>query len=262
MQKTNIPYLTHSWNPLQDKRKGESGRGYHCTKCSPACDHCWAEAANMRFGNKLPFDNTPVEFEIIEKELAAPQKRKKPAIIGTQFMGDLFHPGIKDHQLNSIWRAMLVADWHTYLVLTKRPGRMLRWVETGVKWRKLDHVWLGVSCENQKAYDERIPILLQIPATVHFVSIEPMLGGIMLYRGFDKENRLRMPWLEKLDWVIAGCESGPGRRHIGLKPFRQLRDQCVSANIPFFLKQIEIDGKVVSRPRLDSKVWAQMPEVK
>ena len=266
MQKTNIEYLTDSWNPLQDTRKGLSGRGYHCTKCSPACDHCWAEAVNMRFGNKLPFDNTPVKFEIVKKELAAPQRRKKPAIIGTQFMGDLFHPDIKDYQLNSVWRAMLFADWHTYIVLTKRPERMLQWTETGTEWRKLDHVWFGVSIWDQESADRFIPILLQIPAAVHFISVEPMLGPVDI-------SQTVTYWDDPsagINWVIAGCESGHGRRSTLVQWVYNLRNQCVEAGIPFFLKQLheyETDPKtgspktkVVGMPMLDGVVHNQMPE--
>ena len=273
MQKTNIEYLTHSWNPLQDKRKGPSGRGYHCTKCSPACDHCWAEAVNMRFGNKLPFDDTTVEFEIVKNEILTWEIRatKKPARIGIQFMGDLFHPAVTNRHYGKIFDVVYMGRYeklmkkrehpHIFMALTKRIERAAEVIEY---WQERyggkmpDNFWLGVSIWDQESANRFIPILLQIPAAVHFVSAEPVLEAVDISQTVtywdDPSAGIKL--------VIAGCESGPGRRHIGVKPFRQLRDQCVAAYIPYFLKQMEIGGKVVKMPRLDSKVWAQMPEGK
>lgn len=129
----------------------------------------------------------------------------------------------------------------------------------------LENVWLGVSCEDQKTADERIPLLLHTPAQVRFVSVEPMLESVDIAKYMCSE--LHDPALDckyhepdgGLDWVVCGTESGPRRRICHIDNIRSVRDQCVAAEVPFFLKQIEIDGKLVKMPELDGKVWAKMP---
>ena len=251
MQKTNIPYITHSWNPLQDTRKGPSGRGYHCTKCSPGCHNCWAEGVNMRFGNKLPFDDTPAEFEIVRKELETPLRLKKRARIGTMFMGDLFHEDVRDLDVGSIFRVIEEAGQHTFIVLTKRPGRMSKYIRC---YGAPKNVHLGVTACNQAEADEKTSVLSQIPAAVRFVSYEPLLTPVAIKSVYG-----HFP-----DWVIAGCESGPGRRPAKIEWFRDLKNQCVNAGVPFFLKQMTGFGdkanKVFHMPELDGKIWDQLPE--
>ena len=125
---------------------------------------------------------------------------------------------------------------------------------------------MGVSVEDKKTADERIPILLQIPFVKHFVSVEPALGYVDLtkFSGITHEDEDRNKivfhyMIDDLDWVVMGCESGPKRRPANIHWFRYLRDQCVNAGVPFFLKQMEVDGKVVKMPALDGKVWDQGP---
>lgn len=143
----------------------------------------------------------------------------------------------------------------------------------------LPNVWLGVTAEDQQRADERIPYLLDTPAVRRFVSIEPMLGPVDLNRLFWESasglgggwesclsGKQFNPWLgemfdaPKLDWVIAGCESGPGRRPVKVEWFRSLRDQCEASGVPFFLKQMDVDGKLVKMPDLDGRMWADRPE--
>lgn len=118
----------------------------------------------------------------------------------------------------------------------------------------LPNVWLGVSCENQATADERIPLLLETPAAVRFVSAEPLLGPIDLHPKTDNTYRL-------LDWLIAGAESGHGARDMDEDWVRSLRDQCVAAGVAFFYKQKAIRGKKFPLPELDGKVWAEFPRV-
>jgi protein gp37 len=122
----------------------------------------------------------------------------------------------------------------------------------------LPNVWLGVSIEDQKTADERIPLLLQTPAAVRFVSVEPMLGEVEITQHFKYDTG----WKSALDWVICGCESGPNRRPMDVSWARLLQEQCYIAHIPFFLKQMEIDGKAVKMPALDGVVYDQYPEAK
>ncbi|MEW6044989.1 MAG: DUF5131 family protein [Bacillota bacterium] len=141
----------------------------------------------------------------------------------------------------------------------------------------LSNVWLGVTAENQARADERIPILLQIPAAVRFVSVEPMLGPVELseylspkfYASEEKPAPLGIntkPYRAArlrgaISWVICGVETGPNRRSVSLDDIRLLRDQAVAAGVPFFLKSAEIDGRMVKMPKLDGRTWDEAPEV-
>jgi len=186
MNKTNIEYLTHSWNPI----------AMRCTPVSEGCANCWHLAMANRLAKNpvIPKDRRKAyaggKPVLIESEIDAPLKRKKPAIIGVNFMGDLFHPDVSDEMIDAVFSVMAqdicsplhglnTPTRHTYLVLTKRPERILEGhPEFFERW---PNIWLGVTCENQQTADERIPILLQIPAAVRFVSIEPMLSKIDLW---------------------------------------------------------------------------------
>jgi protein gp37 len=171
-------------------------------------------------------------------------------------MSDLFHENLADTEIDKIFAVMALCPQHTFQVLTKRPQRMLKWARrieemvprlgcnpwlinwphprgTGEpvtsQW-PLKNVWLGVSVENQKAADERIPLLLETPARLRFISAEPLLGPVLLHE-VDQPN------IPTLDWVICGGESGPGARPMHPDWARSLRDQCTDAGVPFFFKQ-------------------------
>jgi len=252
MNKTNIEYLDYTWNPV----------AMRCTPVSEGCTNCWHIKMCDRLANNPKIDKYErrsyqgIEINLKLKELEAPLKRKKPAVIGVQFMGDLFHEDVGLHEIFQVCKVMREAKQHTFLLLTKRPGRMLELFGSGTP---LPNVWLGVTTENQQRADERIPILLQIPAAKHFISVEPMLGPIdELYEYFQ--------W-KQLDGVFAGCETGPGRRSAKIQWFRDLKNQCVDNGIPFFLKRMFCvtgpanDRKIgiVKMPELDGKIYDQMP---
>lgn len=450
MHKTNIEYIDYSWNPI----------AMRCTSVSEGCTNCWhiKMADRMKNNPVLPTGRRdsysggpPV---LIENELQAPLKRKKPAIIGVQFMGDLYHENVSERHIGRIYGHMAMAYWHTFLILTKRPNRMAEFHHALAHYPKgkeynrpkkgpPPNVIIGVSAENQQRWDERIPILLQIPAAKRFVSIEPMLGpidishylsynpiqedekdekhkihgrnglftcpfwrsgnrctrkslenqkkrlgsmategnksslqesesrtrsrGISNGQGNDRRDKISCPsksisispflrpspdrannksqrWKEKtecpkqfrdcnifrasqalsqsskeganrsmgrkecygktnrfsgrrdtdkkknggkidqnsqglqcdfsdnlknspqfiqdgISWCVAGCESGPNRRQAKIQWFRDLKNQCVDAGIPFFLKQANgyINGKstVIKMPYLDGQQWAE-----
>lgn len=273
--------IAESWNPIQDKRKGPSGRGYHCTKCSPGCVHCWAETMNKRFGNELPFDNSPVEFEIVEKVLDAPLRWRKPRTVGVQLMGDLFHEDVRTELIGRVLDIIASAPTHTFLLLTKRPQRMQdhvgNYCEMFNRNHPLPNVIGMVTAENQEQADIRIPILLRTPFARRGVSVEPMLGEITHiphylsqydYRPTYEYYRAAFPdvgdqpirTFDGIDWVIVGGESGPGARPMKLDWVRDIRDQCQAAGVLFLFKQKIIAGKKVSLPELDGKVWNEYPE--
>jgi protein gp37 len=199
-------------------------------------------------------------------------------------MGDLFHGSVPDEWIDQVFAIMAMAPQHTFQILTKRPERMKEYCDGNpvsiihkipitvslkfpfgfeskylnypLNW-PLPNVWLGVSAENQPTADDRIPILLNTPAAKRFVSLEPLLGPIVLTdrdpirlaTGKDAlpENRVYVSLLKGwglgqyalpgLDWVITGGESGPNARPVHPEWVRSLRDQCLSAKVPFFFKQ-------------------------
>jgi len=173
------------------------------------------------------------------EELAKPSARKKPAIIGVQFMGDLGHEKIPEIFLEAIFRKIHEAKQHTFLTLTKRPERLFDWMSLAND--PLPNLWLGVSVENQCTADERIPILLQIPAARRFVSVEPMLEEIDLRLD---ENGRHPDYDWGIDLIICGPETGPRKRPFDVVWARSLRDQCAEAGTPFFYKAGELDGKL------------------
>ncbi len=227
-------------------------------------------------------------------KLREPFSWRKPSMIFVNSMSDLFHENIPFKYIADIFDVMCAdlipkrgKSWyecedesdyrevakHTYQVLTKRPNRMLEffeWVKDNIDsdrsiriqmeqsgGRLPENIWLGVSVENQRAADERIPLLLQTPAKVKFLSIEPMLEPIELQNIVFEHNYLinaltgkadthmgEIGW-NKVDWVIVGCESGMNRRPCKIEWVESIVEQCRSAKIPVFVKQLNINGKVI-----------------
>jgi len=219
---------------------GKAITGTFCTRISPGCQHCYASVINKRFGTGLEYTVPNLakhEFFIDEKILAEPLNRKKPARIFVGDMFDLFHEAIPFRLIKQVWDVAAECDWHTFQVLTKRAQRMRefsQWIAGD------DHIsiaerprnlWLGVSAEDQKRADERIPLLLQTPAAMRFLSVEPQLEAIDL-----------TPYLEdpvyEISLVICGGESGPGARPFNLAWAESILEQCKAAGVPFFMKQI------------------------
>lgn len=162
-------------------------------------------------------------------------------------MSDLFHRQIPEDFLTQVWHTMTTkAPHHTYLILTKRPHRMLHTIQK-LQLPLMPHIWLGFSAENQTFYDSRIvPVIRlaqQAPSSqVFFVSCEPLLGPIDLRLSNQESdlapNPITCPISCPISWVIAGGESGPGATPMDLEWARSIRDQCQKTDIPFFLKQL------------------------
>jgi protein gp37 len=260
-----------TWNPIRAALKGFQSpedakrtirKGTFCTRISPGCQHCYASTINKRFGNGLEFtvpNLEKIEFFIDEKILEEPLRRKKPATIFVGDMFDLFHEAIPQELIAEVLRIAWKLPRHTFQILTKRAERMHR-IITGMyeKWgespddeQPRENLWLGVSVESQKYADERIPLLLQTPAAVRFLSVEPMLEKITLeslpvpehspfhfsaLTSCDDEHFYNVH--NAIDWVICGGESGPGARPFNLAWAESLLEQCRAAGVPFFMKQI------------------------
>ncbi len=238
-----------------------------CTRISPGCKHCYAEPIIKRFGHqgKGEDDNKVFNDVVMHPDrLEVPRKWKKPKSIFLCSMGDLFHYQVPSDFIFKVSGMMGSFPRHTFLVLTKRPQRAIDYINL-VQESFTPNVWIGVSVEDQESADERIPRLLNIPGRriKRFVSVEPMLEKIDLttWLGISEGDpgRFARDTGSDLDWVIAGCESGPKRRPVKTDCFRSLRDQCVTAGVPFFLKQMDVGGKIVKMPVLDRCVWAAKP---
>lgn len=226
-----IEWTEATWNPT-------SG----CTKVSPGCDRCYAERITHRFPNAYPngFDLT-----IRRAALELPLRWQKPRTIFVNSMSDVFHADVPESYIAEIFDVMQRAQQHTFQVLTKRAERLAR-VAPRLAWPK--NVWIGVSVEST-AYRWRIEYLRRVPAAVRFVSAEPLLGPL---------NDLD---LTGIHWLIAGGESQAGARPAEEMWFRILRDQCLTAGVAFFLKQL--GGHPHKRggedALLDGRRWVEMP---
>ncbi|SLE67253.1 bacteriophage protein gp37 [Mycobacteroides abscessus subsp. massiliense] len=249
--KTGIEWTDATWNPVTG-----------CDKVSPGCDHCYAGTFAERWrGTRGHYFETGFDVQLRPDKLDLPLRWTKPRRIFVNSMSDLFHDKVPDEYIARVFAVMALAPQHTFQLLTKRHGRMrallnsrdflqLVWdawsVEDGPdeseslgtdpaeRW-PLPNVWLGVSAEDQKRADLRIPALLDTPAAVRFVSAEPLLGPIDLHG--DPIGKDSVFWIGHLDWVIVGGESGPGARPMHPDWARSVRDQCVAAGVPFLFKQ-------------------------
>ena len=271
MNNTKIEWADATWNPI----KG-------CSRVSEGCRNCYAEGIAARFsGPGQPYEGlatmTPSgprwtnKIAVDENALMKPLSWRKPRRIFVNSMSDLFHESIPDKTINRVFTVMALAKQHAFLVLTKRPKRMqsymqdfkIGWYTPGTNKPApyLANVWLGVSVEDQATASERIPLLLDTPAAVRFISAEPLLGpvdiGRFLRRGLDRkaagledhpfaaaflqqalyEGTAWAPTRPRLDWVICGGESGRDARPMHPDWARGLRDQCRAAGVAFFFKQ-------------------------
>lgn len=214
-----------TWNPVTG-----------CTKISAGCDHCYAETFAERWRG-VPGHHFENGFDVTlrPERLDQPLRWRKPKRIFANSMSDLFHEAVPDVFIAEVFSVMARANWHTFQLLTKRHGRMRSLLSRPSFRDNLAHlapwplpnVWLGVSVEDQKWADIRIPALIATPAVVRFVSAEPLLGQID-FRGL----------CSSLDWVIVGGESGPGARPMDLAWARWIVEQCADAETAAFVKQL------------------------
>lgn len=256
---TKIEWTDATWNPITG-----------CSVVSPGCTNCYAmklagtrlkhhpTRAGLTSDSKAgPVWNGQVRFN--EGMLLDPLRWKRPRMIFVCAHGDLFAEGVPEQWIDQVFAVMAQAQQHTFQVLTKRPERMRFYLierfgpyrvqeeavrllrgnaEPRPRW-PLPNVWLGVSVEDQKRADERIPILLETPAAIRWISAEPLLGMLDVRRHIemahlDSELGLSNPGI---DWIVVGGESGPGARPMHPDWARSLRDQSAAADVPFLFKQ-------------------------
>jgi protein gp37 len=227
--KSKIEWTDATWNPVTG-----------CTPASDGCRNCYAERMAIRLQGmgqrkyRNGFYVTCHHGELLERAKIT----AKPCRVFVCSMGDLFHDQVPFEFVELVFATMERYPKHTFQLLTKRPGRMAKYAARSYSvWPA--NVWAGVTVESLE-YRDRIELLKDVPAPVRFLSCEPLLGP------------LKYLDLSGIQWVIAGCESGPGRRPMKPDWVRTLRDQARSAGIPFFLKQTEgPDGKIEKLPLLD-----------
>lgn len=225
---SKIEWTDVTWNPVTG-----------CDKVSQGCKNCYAEVMHKRLMGMFPKKYMKPflgNIQLHPKELEKPARWRKPRMVFVNSMSDLFHKDVPFPFIQHVFAVMATYTDHTYQIVTKRADRMLEFFHhmQGVMDRVFDgkvgkiqplaNVWLGVSCEDQKTAEERIPLLLQCPAAIHFVSCEPLLGPI------DHVT-------PSIKWVICGGESGHHARPMHPDWVRSLRDQCAAAGVPFFFKQ-------------------------
>lgn len=275
MNKTKIDWCDMVWNPVTG-----------CTKISEGCNNCYAERMAKRLQLMAPKKYSQgFAVKCHHESLTEPMKIKKPQRIFVCSMSDLFH---EDVPADFIMKVLCVADrspQHTFIILTKRPARALELFHnwglvpddflgippSGEQFPK--NVWFGISAENQARADERIPILLQIPTAVRFVSIEPMLEPVDLqnikqynsigqhiasYQVLEAITNAQDSNRPAIDWVICGGETGPNARPMHPDWVRSLRDQCKAASVPFFFKQWGEWRPPMTRERFNT-AWGRHP---
>lgn len=280
---THIEWTDATWNPITG-----------CSVVSPGCTNCYAmRLAGTRLADHpsragLTRDSRagPVwtgEVRFNEQWLTEPLRWRRPRRVFVCAHGDLFHPAVPVEWIDRVFAVMALARQHTFQVLTKRPERMRdyirrkmadapEWVgipEIGARvllpyeggWPT--YVWLGVSVEDQARAEERIPLLLDTPAAVRWISAEPLLGPVDASRWLaaaepDTDMGLSNP---RLDWVVAGGESGPGARPTHPDWARSLRDQCQAAGVPFLFKQWGVWSPVYDRD-VEDPDWRRCDVIK
>ena len=242
-----IGYIDRTWSPI----------AMRCTPCSDGCKNCWHLRMVKRLvANKsIPYPECTgyTDSPYMTHRINDPLHWRKPQRIAVQFMGDLFHESVPFGFIDRIYEVMATSPQHIYLLLSKRPDRMKTYFESVARLMENPNIFPGVSVSNQPDADRMIPILLQIPAARHWVRYGPALGPVDFTEIRDRSSPWRSSlsldvlmgqeihedddyqWTRggKIDFLVAGGETGPGARPAHPDWFRSVRDQCTAARVPF-----------------------------
>jgi len=238
---TSIEWTEQTWNPAVG-----------CAKISPGCAHCYAEVMARRLkAMRVPGYENGFNLTLLPHRLEEPLNRSKPTVYFVNSMSDMFHEGISDDYIRQVFDVIRRSPQHTFQVLTKRAERMAGFFETCESPR---NAWLGVTVEDRKHGLPRLDWLRRVPATVRFISVEPLL-----------EDLGRMN-LAGIHWVIVGGESGPKARPMKQEWALNVKQQCEGQNVAFFFKQWGgwgADGKKRAKKHngrlLEGRTWDAVP---
>lgn len=238
-ENSGIQWTDHTFNPW-----------WGCARVSPACRFCYADDLAKRYGHQVWRRKGPRRM-LSEQNWHRPvtwnrdaERLGVPAKVFCASMADVFedHPQVAEPR-KRLWDLIEHTPWLQWQLLTKRPENVGGMVPWGDSWPA--NVWLGVSVENQRYADERIPLLVESGAQTLFLSCEPLLGpvdlSVWLFPEYEPHCGLERP---EVDWVIIGGESGPKARATELGWIEDLLNQCHAARVPPFIKQL---GKVAGR---------------
>jgi len=231
--RSSIEWTEATWNPVTG-----------CNKISPGCKHCYAERMALRLqAMGQPRYRNGFEVTLQPGAIDEPLRWRRPQVVFVNSMSDLFHRDVPDEFILRVFQTMEQASWHVFQVLTKRSDR-LRELAPRLPWP--NNVWMGVSVESSDCV-WRIDDLLRVPASVRFLSVEPLLGPIPNLQ------------LTGIHWVIVGGESGPGARPMDPRWVKGIQVVCRRARVPFFFKQWGGVNKKRAGRTLDGKTWSAMP---
>jgi protein gp37 len=241
--KSKIEWTDATWNPI---------RG--CTKVSPGCKHCYAETFAERFRGVPghPFEQG-FDLRLVPEKLQEPLHWRKPRQVFVNSMSDLFHENVADEYIVRVAEVMMIANQHTYQVLTKRSERMRDLLNSTLKFAAhTTHIWWGVSVEDRKYGLPRIAHLREADVAVRFVSAEPLLEDL---------GDLN---LNSINWVIVGGESGTQPRPFDLAWARIIADQCKQQYVACFVKQLGRrpieNGELLKCASAKGGDWNEWPE--
>lgn len=230
---STIEWTEMTWNPVTG-----------CTKVSEGCRHCYAERMALRLramGN--PRYEKGFGLTLHDDLVELPKTLRRPRVIFVNSMSDLFHEDVPGEFIGRVFATMSACPQHTFQVLTKR-SRRLRELAGRLPWPR--NVWIGVSVENEEAV-KRIDDLRHVPASIRFLSCEPLLGPL---------DRLH---LEGIRWVIVGGESGPNARPMKEEWVQSILGQCQRAKVPFFFKQWGGARKDITGRELNGRTYDEAP---
>ena len=239
--KTSIEWTEQTWNPTVG-----------CSKISPGCAHCYAEAMARRLQamGVRGYENG-FELTLLPERLEEPLKRRQPTTYFVNSMSDLFHQNIPDGYLRKVFAVIRKSPHHTFQILTKRADRMAEYFQGQTP---PPNAWLGVTVENRADGIPRLDYLRTVAACIRFVSAEPLLEDLG-----DVD-------LSGIHWVIVGGESGPKARPMKREWVLKIQNQCDAKKVAFFFKQWGgwgSDGKKRAKKYngrlLNGRTWDAVP---
>ena len=233
MNKTAISWTQMSWNPTTG-----------CSKVSAGCKNCYAEkiALELQARGKRSYSNG-FELTLQPYRLNQPRELTEPTLIFANSMSDLFHEAIRLEYIQAAFKVMNKCPQHTFQILTKRSGNLLKYAPELV-WS--DNIWMGVTVENDEVL-YRIDDLRKVPAKIKWLSLEPLLCPLPNLN------------LNEIEWGVVGGEHADDFRPMDIAWVRDIRDQCLAQNVPFFFKQYAAQYPKSLGDYLDGRQWHEYP---